>query len=451
MARFRIPLRWGGRRISIKRLLPRGLLGRSFLIIVTPLIVLQAVTSYIFYDRHWNSVTRHLLETMAGEVAIVAHEYEREPSAAERVWLTERLWRDLDLRLTYNANGKLPSDSELSGNSDLEEDLAQAIATRLNRPFRVDAESREDRVRVWVQLSDGGVLRVTAPSKRLFSSTTYIFILWMVGTALVLLVVAMAFMRNQVRPLRRLANAMDRFGKGRDVADLKPQGSAEVRQAATAFQFMRARIGRQIRQRTDMLSGVSHDLRTILTRMRLQIALLGGAPGAAELAGDVREMETMLEGYLAFVRGEGEEALVATDLRALLGSVIEGAQRAGATVALSVEGDIVLPIRPIAFRRCIANLVDNAAAHGRHVAVGAAQHGDTVDIWVDDDGPGIAPERREDVFRPFYRLDDARNLDRGGVGLGLTVARSAARGHGGDLILDTSPTGGLRALVRVPL
>src|SRR3990172_6390005 len=273
----------------------------------------------------------------------------------------------------------------------------------------------------------------------------------MVGTSLVLFALAKVFMRNQVRPIRRLAAAADDLGKGRDVPDFKLEGAAEVRQAAAAFNLMRNRIRRQITQRTDMLAGVSHDLRTTLTRMKLQLAMLGDVPGVADLHADVAEMERMLGGYLAFARGEGAEQPAPTDLGLLLRDLVAGALRDGATIELEVEPGLVVPLRPDAVRRCLTNLIGNARRHARTVSIRAMRRGAAIEITVDDDGPGIPPDQREEVFRPFYRLDPSRNPETGGIGLGLTIARHVMRGHGGDPVLTDPPLGGLRARLRLPV
>jgi two-component system osmolarity sensor histidine kinase EnvZ len=314
----------------------------------------------------------------------------------------------------------------------------------------MDTISFTNQVEVKIQLEDG-VLHAVVPLNRLFSSSSYVFILYMVGTSLVLFAVATVFMRNQVRPLRRLATAADRFGKGQDVPDFKPQGATEVRLAAAAFNRMRARIQRQITQRTEMLAGVSHDLRTPLTRMKLQLAMLGDATEIEELKGDVAEMERMVEGYLAFARGEGTEKPAETDLGLLLRDVVGDARREGTAVDLHVEDRLVALVRPNALRRCLVNLVSNAARFASQVWIRAGQVGDMIEITVDDDGPGIPADRREDVFKPFFRLEGSRNPMTGGTGLGLTIARDVIRSHGGDLVLLDAPTGGLRARLSLPL
>jgi len=434
---------------GIKRFLPRSLFGRSLLILVTPVVLLQIVSTYVFYEQHWETMSKRLSFGVAGDIAMVVEELGRDPTPASRDVV-------LGLAATHTAIYMRFAPGEILPNvpppdyTSLGATLAQMLDERLHRPFQIDDESDDRVVFVAVQLPDG-VLHTWVPRKRLFSSTTYVFILWMVGTSLILYAIAGIFMRNQVRPIRRLAAAAESFGKGHDVRDFKPEGASEVRRAAIEFNHMRERITRQIGQRTAMLAGVSHDLRTPLTRLKLQLAMLGDGPDVEAMKTDVAEMETMLEAYLAFVRGEGAEAVVSTELKPLLEEVVGGARREGRQVALDVDGDIRVQLRPNAFRRGITNLVANACRYGRTVAVSAHQNNGTLELTVDDDGPGIPPEKREDAFRPFFRFDASRNKATGGVGLGLTIARDVARGHGGDVILGTSPLGGLRATVRLPV
>jgi two-component system osmolarity sensor histidine kinase EnvZ len=437
-------------RSQINRLLPRSLFGRSLMIIVTPLILLQVVSTWVFYDSHWDTVTRRLAQSVAGDIAAVIEMMGENPTPAHYARVFEIAQRKLQLDIVFKPDFTLPSSPILIRQNLVDEKLSAALAEFVGKPFLIDTRSLEKEVEVQVQLPDG-ILHVELPRRRLFSSTTYVFILWMVGTSLILFAVATVFMRKQVRPIGRLADAAEAFGKGRDVPDFRPEGASEVKQAAGAFLVMRDRIKRQITQRTEMLAGVSHDLRTPLTRMKLQLALLGDGPDSDELNSDIAEMERMLNGYLAFARGEGAELPVETDLAGLLEDVVGNARREGAVVDLDAESDMLVPLRPDAFRRCLANLIANAQRYAHRVAIAATRRGGAIEITVDDDGPGIPSDKREDVFRPFFRLDPSRNPETGGIGLGLTIARDVARGHGGDLTLDDSPLGGLRARLRLPV
>jgi two-component system osmolarity sensor histidine kinase EnvZ len=331
----------------------------------------------------------------------------------------------------------------------MDEYLADAISQRLGLPFQIDGDFDPRDFLVSIQTSDG-VMEVAVPKKRLFTPTTYIFMMWMVGSSLVLMGVAVLFMRNQVRSLRRLADAVDDFGKGRDVPHFKLEGATEVRQTGAAFLKMRDRIQRQITQRTEMLAGVSHDLRTPLTRMRLALELQKNDAKSAELKSDLATMERMLQGYIDFARGEGTEQTRPSDLSVLVNDAVNAMGRAGSPVLLALPGSCPLPLRPDAMRRCLGNLIANARRYGKHVWVTVIEGKNAVEVLVDDDGPGIPPAERENVFRPFFRLEPSRNPETGGTGLGLAVARDVARGHGGDILLEDSPQGGLRARLRLP-
>ena len=434
---------------TVKRFLPKSLLGRSLLIIVTPLIVLQLVSAAIFFESHWDKVTLRLARGVAGDISAVINLLRRHPDVENRDWIFSVAAENMEMTVSIKDKAVLPSDSrEPSGL--MERMLTRALTSYVGRPFRIDTDSLKRHVVIDVQLASG-VLHVITPRKRLFSSTAYVFVIWMVGTSLILFGLATIFMRNQVKPIRRLAIAAENFGKGRDESGFKPEGASEVRQAASAFLAMRERILRQISQRTDMLAGVSHDLRTPLTRMKLQLEMLGDDKGTDGLKADITEMEHMLDGYLAFARGEGTEKPVATDLTALLEEAAAQARRKGGIVDLHTEGRLTVPLRPHAFKRCLTNLMDNAIRFADHVSVRAGKRDDAIEITVDDDGPGIPDDQREEVFRPFYRIEGSRNPGTGGVGLGLTIARDVVRGHGGDITLSQSPNGGLRARVRVPL
>lgn len=434
----------------LKRLLPHGLLGRSLLIIVTPLIVVQLVSTYIFYATHWETVARRLAGALAGDVGAVIESMRAFPDPESQLRVLRIAANKMELDIRFQAGGILPNVPQSAPIGIMDAALYDAMAERVQRPFQVDGETFEREILLRVQLSDG-LLEVFAPRKRLFSSTTYIFVLWMVGTSMLLLGIATVFMRNQVRSVRKLAAAADSFGKGQDVPDFKPEGASEVRQAAQAFNNMRNRLKRQIQQRTEMLAGVSHDLRTPLTRMKLQLAMMGEADGCADLEEDVAEMERMVEGYLAFARGEGSEKPVPTDVGALLEDVVGRFRREGRDIDLHVEDMVTMPLRQHALSRALSNLIGNALRYGGHVWVRVGRRPDCIEILVDDDGPGIPKEKREQVFKAFLRLESSRNLATGGVGLGLTIARDIARGHGGDVLLEDSPLGGLRARLRLPL
>ena len=437
-----LPRRW------IKRVLPRTMFGRSLLIVVVPIVLLQAIAAWIFYDRHWAAVSWRLSAGVAGDIALLIEAMQGAESDTKAPRFLERaaVLTDLDVKVTP---GERLSPPPASSRTLLEYQLTQAIRGRVNLPFHVTTLHDPYAIRINVQLSDG-VLTVNVPRDRLYSSTTYIFVMWMVGSSLVLLAVATVFLRNQVKSLRRLAAAADGFGKGHPVPFFKIEGAVEVRQAAIAFMKMRDRIQRQVRQRTQMLAGVSHDLRTPLTRMKLALELLHNDPSVEELKSDVAEMERMVHGYLDFARGEGTEIPVETDISLLLEDMAAAMRREGTPLAVAVPPENVTTVRPNALRRCISNLISNARRHGSHVWLTGLVVADGIDILVDDDGPGIRLADRDRAFRAFVRLDSSRNPSTGGIGLGLTIARDVARSHGGEVTLETSPQGGLRARVHLP-
>ena len=433
----------------IKKYLPKSLLGRSLMIIVMPLILLQIVSATIFYETHWDKVTLRLARSVAGDIAAVISLIHHEPDTEVQHLIFDLAAETMQLAVSYQDKAILENSPNI--NDDLmTRMLSRALKDAVGKPFHIDAYNRDRHVIIGIQLPKG-VLQVVTSRKRLFSSTTYVFVIWMVGASLILFAVATIFMRNQVKPIRRLADAAENFGKGRDVSTFKPEGAVEVRQAASAFMAMRERILRQIRQRTDMLAGVSHDLRTPLTRMRLQVEMLGRVPGADNLKSDIAEMEHMLEGYLAFARGEGTEDVKPTNLSSLLDTVAEQGRRKGGLVDLHIESSCQMPLRATAFKRCLTNLVDNAIRFGDHVSIRAGIREDRYEITIDDDGPGIPEDQRQEVFRPFFRVEDSRNPITGGIGLGLTIAGDVVRSHGGEIDLADSPNGGLRVRLRMPI
>ncbi len=434
----------------IKKLLPRGLFGRSLLIIVLPLILLQGVTAYIFYERHWDAVSRRLALGLAGDIAVVIQSLRESPEPSQQERFLSFAEPNMELEIALEPEAILPNIAPLVTNRILDRMLTRALEERLVYPFQIDTRGFDEKVQIRVQLPDS-VLTVMTPRKRLFSSTTYIFVMWMVGTALILIGIAVYFLRNQMKPIRRLASAAENFGKGRPVTEFKPEGAREIRQAATAFIEMRERIQRQIQQRTEMLAGVSHDLRTPLTRMKLQLAMLGDDKAVESLTSDVDEMERMIGEYLAFARGEGSEQPRLTPLGDLLRDVVAGALRQGTEIDLQLTGDLTARVRPGAFKRCVTNVVENALRYAGQITLEAVRNGDVIEIIVEDDGPGIPEAERTTVFKPFHRLDPSRNPETGGAGLGLTIARDVMHAHGGEIHLGEATLAGLRVELRLPV
>ena len=444
-----VPYHWNRFWRMVAIYMPKRLYARSLLIVITPMILLQSVVTLVFMERHWQQVTQRLSTATTRDLAAIVDMIETTPgddySNVIRI-AQERLSMKIDIL----PPDPLPPPGRKPFFSILDQILTAEITKQINRPFWIDAVGDSKVLEVRIQL-DGKVLRAFIRRNQAYASNTHIFLVWMVGTSLVLLMIAIPFLRNQIKPITKLAEAAESFGKGRPMpADFRPRGAEEVRRAGLAFIQMRERIERQIEQRTAMLSGVSHDLRTILTRFKLQLALSGSKPDIEALDRDVDDMQSMLEGYLAFARGEAAEDPGRFDLAAYFETLAAEAELRKRTVTTSLAGDPTIHVRPRAFGRLLSNVVGNALRYAKNVKVDAVHTRGSLTVIVDDDGPGIPAASREDVFKPFVRLDEARNLDDSGTGLGLSIARDIARSHGGDITLDDSPMGGLRAIIRVP-
>ena len=444
------PARWWRRtRRMIADALPKRLYSRALLILIIPMVLLQCVIAYFFMERHWQSVTFHLSQALVQDIAATIDLYKSLPTGESEDTLERIASNRLDLDVDFLPPQPLPPALPKPFLLLLDRSLSNEIRKQIGLPFWIDTVGRSNFIEIRIQL-DTAVLRVIARRSAAYASNSYIFILWMVGTSAVLIVIAMAFLRNQIRPILRLAAAAENLGKGRFL-EYRPNGALEVRRAGYAFLEMRRRIERTVEQRTTMLNGVSHDLRTILTRFKLSLELLDEGPDSHAMHRDIDEMGRMLEAYLAFARGDGNEASVTIDMRSLLETLKADAERHGHSTLIEVSGETRVIVRPDSFKRCLFNLVSNAQRFGKRVEIKARRDDRFFTIHVDDDGPGIPTDKREDVFRPFYRLDEARNQDQGGTGLGLAIARDIARSHGGDIQLGEAPLGGLRASVRVPI
>lgn len=434
----------------LKRYLPKGLFARSMLIFVLPVMMMQALIAWAFFEEHWETVTSRLSEGVAGDVAMMTLLFEQvgEDEAAFAPY-ARNARETMRLDVDFRPGDTLPTSRRTSFFRTLDRTLRRALTAQIDKPIWFDTTRYPQYVDIRVQ-TDTGVLRYIAFRERVFATTGHIFILWLLGATAILTLISVIFIRNQVKPIRRLADAAEQFGRGQDADWFKPAGAREVRQAAHAFLEMRRRIQRHIDQRTGLLAGVSHDLRTPLTRLKLHLALMPEGPDREEARRDVSEMEQMLEEYLTFARGEAGEETQVTDLSALVAEAAADAGRTGAKIDLKSAEAVEAAVRPGMVKRAVANLVANAAAHGERVAISLRRAGSRIEILVDDDGPGIPPERYEEAFKPFSRLDEARNQNRSGVGLGLAIARDVARSHGGDVTLSESPMGGLRASLSIP-
>jgi two-component system osmolarity sensor histidine kinase EnvZ len=443
----------GWRRMSrwMNSVMPKGLYPRSLLIIIAPMVILQSVVAYIFIERQWNDVTQRLSAGVVQNIASLIDVYRGYPQDADRTQIRRIAQERLGFVVDFLPLGDLPPPSPKPFFSLLDSSLSDQLRRQIGRPFWVDSVGKSALVEIRIQLDDT-VMRVFAPRRAAYASTAQISLLWIIGTSGVLLFVAVIFLRNQIKPILRLADAAESFGKGREVPNFRPRGAREVRRAAQAFIEMKTRVERMMEQRTAMLAGVSHDLRTVLTRFKLELALVKKkTPEVDAMKKDIDEMALMLEAYLAFARGDSGEQSAPTDMADFLGELKADAERHGHKTSVLFHGPPIVTVRPAAFKRCLANLTSNAARFASAIAITGHRDHRWLTVTVDDDGPGIPAAMREEVFKPFLRLDDARNQDEGGTGLGLAIARDIARSHGGDITLGDSPLGGLRATVRVPV
>lgn len=428
----------------LKPFLPRSLHGRAALILLVPVVTIQLVVSVVFVQRHYEGVTRQMTGNIVLEVGYLLHRVNGASTLEQAQARAQDLGRPLDLNVTLPgpaAHGVHRHWYDLSGRQ-----MVYTLRQRMPQVEGIDLTSDPRSVTITIP-SHWGPMEVDFDRSRVSASNPHQLLVLMLFVSVLMTLIAYLFLRNQLKPITRLAAAAEAFGKGRSVP-YRPRGATEVRAAGLAFLEMRARIERQIEQRTRMLSGVSHDLRTPLTRLQLGLAMLEDDAEVAELRRDVEDMERLLDAFLAFARGDALEAPEEVDPARLVARVVENAVRAGQPVSLRpARGEGRALLRPHSVARAVENLVANAVRYGTRVEVGVTLTERQVIIAVEDDGPGIPPERREEAMRPFIRLDAARNQDLGGgVGLGLSITADVARSHGGALRLgESAKLGGLKA------
>ncbi|MEL6379839.1 MAG: ATP-binding protein [Pseudomonadota bacterium] len=435
----------------LRRYMPKSLYARTVLIVILPIFLIQSFVTYFFFERHWELVTANLSANVAGQIALLTREFQDAQTRAQQEIVFDRANADLAIAMRFEPQKALPQKDKLSVFNVYNSTFDRELSARLINPYWFNTSSWPAYVEVRVAVNDGYLVFLPL-RERVFATTGPIFVLWMIGVTILIGWIAIVFLRNQVRSILRLAHAAEAFGRGRDVPDYRPTGATEVRRAGYAFMAMRERIKRHIGQRTDMLAGVSHDLRTPLTRLKLSLAMLPDSKDVAETRKDVDEMERMLDEYLAFVRNQSiEEETENVAMGPFLRQIAEQMHRAGRAVELGPVREMTADIRPAAVKRAVENLINNGARHAGHVWLSLKAVEGHLEIIIDDDGPGIPPDQYEEVFKPFTRLDEARNQNEGGVGLGLAMVRDIARGHGGSVSLSRAPQGGLRAVLRLPV
>lgn len=435
-------------RVFRLRFLPRRLWSRAILILVLPVVLIQTVSGILFYDNHWQNVSRRLALGVVSDIKSAFALYDAFPSQEDREIIVQNFRSAAELDIRFLPAQELPEKIKIKSDARMAE-LIPALRT-LRHPFTLRNLPDERSVLITFYLPDYSA-EILLPYKKFFSSTTYVFALWVLFSSLLFTGIAVLFLRNQIRPVLRLSEAAKNFGLGRDIDNFKPEGATEVRQAAISFLQMRDRIRRHIEERTRMLAGVSHDLRTPLTRMRLQLAMMEKDDNIENLQEDVTEMEHMVNGYLDFARGEGKETIEPTDIGKLISETLTGLQKNGLSVQFFCNSSLTMNIRRNDLKRCLWNLITNAGRYGTIINVTMTVADKTLEIAVEDNGPGIPEDKREEAFKAFFRLDESRNSETGGVGLGLTITRDIVLAHGGKIYMQDSTLGGLKVVMLFPI
>lgn len=426
-----------------KKVLPQSLLGRSLIILIAPLIMVQMILSYIFFDRHTEAILNLLARSIVADVQTIA-ELTSDNLPIERI---QTIAQNFEFSVNFEKEAKIPRHG-----ADKDRWLYQFMTDALDKNLKFLYFLRIDNHNIFIDVAHpAGVLHITTPRKRLYSRTTQLVIIWTTVSAALLLIISSIFMRNQLKPIIRLARSSENFGKGIDNGPISIEGATEVRQAGKAYNMMRERINRQLNDRMEMLAGVSHDLRTPLTRMKLQLTMMSQTEEVQDLQEDVESMRLMVQGFLDFARGsEHDEASELVVLKPYLEGIIEDLRHLKIQIHLKVPEDIKIHIRKLSFNRCLTNLLLNSDRYGTQAWVSVEQQNKSILINVDDNGPGISENEIANVFKPFYRVDESRNTETGGVGLGLSIARNVILSHGGEIILGKSPFGGLRVTIKIP-
>ena len=436
--------------MRLRNVTPKSLFGRMLAIILVPMILVQIISVSIFYERHWDWVSRHMSKSLAEDLGLLIYELGNTPSKDQRALSASRARQYFDIIFYWLDKGILKPNQSF----DLRfKNFRTALQTRIKEPFYLSKIENSSQFYVDIQLANG-IVRMNIDNKRLFVPTGTTFIIWSVGSSIILFSIAIIFLRRQVRPIIRLANAARQIGFGREVSNYNIEGATEIRLAGRAFQSMRHRINKQISERTSLLAGVSHDLKTPLTRMRLQLEMLDSNQDIKkDFENELLELENMIDGYLEFARNEREEEMVDASLFKLLQQAAKSSDPDGKYIFIASPPE-KLPIFPIqvqSIRRALINLLTNSTRYAGKTNVQIQIFDDHSEIIIDDNGPGIPRDKRDEVVLPFIRLENSRNTKTGGTGLGLSIAKNAALSHGGELILEDSPLGGLRVRFLLPL
>jgi two-component system osmolarity sensor histidine kinase EnvZ len=435
---------------GFKNLIPKGLMARSLLIIVLPLIIIQVVTTFVFFQKHWERVSWRLATLMRGDISTILELMEKYPDKENQKFLFYIAEREMMVKIQILEKIDIKNIPHKPQKSITVDALRKSLLD-LKHPVIVEnASFFDEEIKILVGLDNNKILEIKAPLKRFFSMSTYLWLGLMILTSIIVFIIAMIFMKNQVRAVNRLAEAADMFGRGQDAANFKPDGAKEVRLAGRAFLIMKDRIKRQVNERTNMLSAVSHDLRTPLTRIKIQLAMLPQTEETKSLLQDADEMQNMLNAYLKFSKGEEVEGYSEVNLADFINKI--AAKFKNKNIKINDKSfNVIIKIKENMFSRCIVNIIENALKYAKNIEIILQIRQDSVEIIIDDDGPGIPSNKRAEMLKAFTRLDDSRNKDTGGIGLGMAIAQDIVNAHGGRLFLEDSSYKGLRVRISIPL
>ena len=430
----------------VKRIIPKSLLGRSIIIIFVPIIILVIITSIIFYQTSWNIISKRLTQSVVADINVLVKLIEKDLEF-EAIQIARE---DFKMKIKIIENGKIENKSLINQRGILSNRLKQALL-ELKTPFFYDLSNIDSGVEIILKIKKNKYLFIIVDKDRLYSETAFVFLLWMMFASILLLLFSYFFMNKQIRPLKRLSIIAETFGRGLDAPELKAVGATEIKQTANAFNQMRTRIKRFLKQRTDMLAGVSHDLRTPLTRMKLQLSLLKDEKAKTELELDINEMTAMLDSYVSFVRSEAPEPIENIIINKLVKDIIKNVDLNKYIIKFTEKNIIKTSGRPIQLKRAIQNIIDNSLRYSNELNIEILLNNDGCIIIIEDNGPGIPDKNYEDVFKPFFSLDPSRNKLKGESGLGLSITRDIIRSHGGDVKLSKSSYGGLKSIIQLPI
>jgi len=429
----------------IKKIIPSTLIGRSIIIIFVPIIIIVLITSFVFYQTSWSIISKRLTESVAADISVLVKLINSD--------LTDNAVnianQDFKMKINIISDKQLLS-SKFSLNSGILSNRLNQSLSNLKKKFDYDLSNLEEGVLIYIQIEED-ILEINVDKDRLYSESAFVFLLWMIFASIILFFMSYFLMSRQLRPLKRLAIIAETFGRGLDAPDIKTAGAYEIRQTANAFNQMRTRIKRFLKQRTEMLAGVSHDLRTPLTRMKLQISLMKDEKAKSELEVDVNEMTSMLDSYVSFVKTESPEPIETIIINELIGDIVKTVEKKGVELTIKEKNTIQTSGRQIQLKRAFNNIIDNSKRYAKKIEIILYTNEKDCVIEFNDNGEGIPKDKYEDVFKPFFTLDPSRNKLKGESGLGLTITRDIIRSHGGDVKLSKSNLGGLQLKVLLPL